>query len=980
MKIIIKTIIILIIASTARADFTPIQKRLDEVGTWDGATQSAALNGPYADSLQQQMPFGRRSFYLMPWRAYVDTQPASSLLDVIGVNYSADARTTEALAQVLAQAGVKSARLEVGWNQIHFDDPGKINGSDVLAAHLRAMKKYGLRPLILLNANSGMPGPARTLRIRLLEDAPAGARTIKVDNTRDIRLFYSGLRGQAYQVAFPRIVATDDATGVCRLSAPLAKNIKAGNLEIIEQKYQPFGGEVFADGSANPALAETLDGWRRYVTTITRFVRDIMSADDATDAGFDVEIWNEYTFGSQFLDEKNYYDPPRVFQKPLVRQYDGRECKGPENLLPMTIDILRDPQAKMPGVRIISGFSNQRPWDSGSQMWPGQTGFSRHYYTSLEPPLSQEKAAGLIAPESETSRSGPLNALGIADGKPDGKDWHTVVPGSFFVPTFRQSYPEFWLSGMKTETMIRDLQPFPNQMAGHFRFSHAGNGRHAEVWMTETNCWRLPFANWLIAQQKLSRDDLRLRALMHHMGAKATLRLLMMYGHKGLKTATLYTAKGDDLGLGVVSENFYKALADNQYVLTPRIADMAGPQLASLQRLTQLMRTGQSLAATRPLNVLNITEHKPRLVFRGDGTTEHPDRYHRDDLAILPYQLSESRYAIGMYVVTRDLTHTWNADRNPLDPARYDMPEQEFEITLGNIAGENANARLIDLMDGGEKMIRIEGDGKSATVRVPLTDAPRILVVDERQAGPLIINPRLKMRPDQSADLEFETNVAVSAEVTWGALPQRGGDGRITTAPSTRHTVRIAQLRPNTGVRVSAAYHELEIRWPRWDYDTQGVNWIASKKGSGESAVPSAVYIPELNHAGEIRFAGITLPDGLKWETAGNRQTLQITEKGQIVQVSLEKTQQNLVDLLPVLTSSDQYDIRIQDWCGAPSWLIEIRLDGTAHPDVTLTHQRYLVTRNGNELVCLAFKGTTEAVRIMRGKMDRIAAGARFSR
>ena len=116
---------------------------------------------------------------------------------------------------------------------------------------------------------------------------------------------------------------------------------------------------------------------------------------------------------------------------------------GPELILPMTVDYVNDPTNRLPGVHVISGFSNQRPWENGGSMWPGQTGFSRHYYTGLDPFGPFRGCSGLLSPATNNRpNSGPLNALGLVDGHPDGKDWSTVTPGTFFVPTVALSMPE----------------------------------------------------------------------------------------------------------------------------------------------------------------------------------------------------------------------------------------------------------------------------------------------------------------------------------------------------------------------------------------------------------------------------------------------------------------------------------------------------------------------------------------------------------
>ena len=57
-----------------------------------------------------------------------------------------------------------------------------------------------------------------------------------------------------------------------------------------------------------------------------------------------------------------------------IRITDSR-ARGVEVLEPIAVDIAMS----YPGVRVIDGFSNERPWDAGSTMWPGEHGFIRHF-------------------------------------------------------------------------------------------------------------------------------------------------------------------------------------------------------------------------------------------------------------------------------------------------------------------------------------------------------------------------------------------------------------------------------------------------------------------------------------------------------------------------------------------------------------------------------------------------------------------------
>src|SRR5690348_13099469 len=52
---------------------TDARPLLDQIGKSQGVKQEETLEGLYEDPRQQAIPFGRRSFFLMPWRAYMDT-------------------------------------------------------------------------------------------------------------------------------------------------------------------------------------------------------------------------------------------------------------------------------------------------------------------------------------------------------------------------------------------------------------------------------------------------------------------------------------------------------------------------------------------------------------------------------------------------------------------------------------------------------------------------------------------------------------------------------------------------------------------------------------------------------------------------------------------------------------------------------------------------------------------------------------------
>jgi hypothetical protein len=808
----------------AREPSAAVLKALEEIGTWDGKTESAELAGPYEDPLQQEIPFGQRSYYLVPWRAYMDTWPARTFLDCLGVNFNVSADEADATAAVLAEAGIRSARVEVGMGSFRYEDPAQPSDPKGIRRRLEALKKHGIRPLLLLNANSGWPCPIKSLDANLTKGAAEGAREIYLDKTDSVQPHYTGLRGMAYQVAFPLITAADKATGRCELSAPLPKPLKAGHVVLHTLKYPPLAFEAFADGRPNAAAKETLGGWMTYVAALAKLAKEALGTEGAADAGFDLEVWNELTFGSQYLDDKNYYSPPRDFRKPRFT-YKGKGF-GYEVLLAMTVDYANDPASRLPGVAVIDGFSNQRPWENGAGLWPGQAGFSRHYYTGLNAYHNFDGNTGLVSPETDSSRRHQvLNAL----GKPEAKmERDRAVLGTFFIPTLRIAMPESLFYGYKTELMGRDLQPWPNSMKGHGRYSHPGTGRHAQVWQTEFNLDRQPWAEWLLKQPGVRKDDPRLLSLMHHVGAKALLRTYFFQSHKGVHTVEVFAAREPDTSLGVMPMAFFDALKKANFQLTDGVRALRGPPLEALGRAATVMKTGKPIVEARPLAVTKLVEEQPRLVFRGDGTPEHPDRFNRDDFACLPYQLDGDRFAVAYYVVTRNMGHVWAKDRDLLEPARYDMPDQRFRLTLTNVRGEGAKVSVYDPMTDRTAPAEAVGrGGTTLTVCLPTSDYPRLLVIEESQPGPLVLSPRLTVAADGSAEVSFSTNVkkASYAAVSWGPLPDRQSGGSEQVRGDTAFTCKIPKLEVGQGVRIMIESDGLRAYWPRWGHDTAGVRW-----------------------------------------------------------------------------------------------------------------------------------------------------------
>jgi len=277
--------------------------------------------------------------------------------------------------------------------------------------------------------------------------------------------------------------------------------------------------------------------------------------------------------------------------------------------------------------------------------------------------------------------------------------------------------------------------------------------------------------------------------------------------------------------MGLVPNAFYDQLKKDNYTLTDDARALRGKAATYLGNVSRLMQTGDRLPVTRALTVDKLVEFDPRLVFKGDGTEGNPDRFNRDFFVVLPFQLKPDRYAIAYYVMTPDTVKKWKPDGDPLDIATYDMPDQDFEITLGNIRGANAHLSVYDPRANKILPAQATGGGdKTLSVRLPAADYPRFLLVIEDQPGPLILEPGLTTDANGKATLTFKTNLPVEPRVTTGPIPDRVGGTSLALPRGTQHTVELS-LEDKHGVRVTIENDGLTCVWPRWGWDVQGVKW-----------------------------------------------------------------------------------------------------------------------------------------------------------
>lgn len=807
------------------------------IGQWDGITASAELADPYEDPKQLNVPFGIISYYNQPWRGYMDTWPASQYLKFPGVVWSLNSQYASPICQILQDSGIRSVRIEIGWSNIGWDDNLTPAAQASIQSLFGTFKAHGIRPLILLNANQGLPCPYRYVKVTVAAPASAGSKVLKLASYAGVRPGYTGIQNPAYIAAYPVITAVDP-DGTAHLSSGLPANVPAGSLTLIDLKYQPFQAATLPNGTSVPAAYDTYNGWMKYVAAVGTAARAALGTIGQADAGFDIEVWNELSFGSSFLDINNYYDQPINTGTPFTyvktRSSDGLKpgaqttftSQGAQSILPMTVDYFNNPANGFPGVNVISGFSNQSPWASGASLWPGQAGFSRHYYTGGWTDCSATN-------QISSPAWGVVNALGNIDGQLNGIDWATIVPGTDFVPTLRVSFPEQWFSGLITESVIRDVVPdsresgMPSYAGAHGRYTDNGDLHPAQVWQTETNYWRQPFFAELAQQTGISATDPRMANLDQWLSAKMMLRQYLFESHKGLSKIFDFSLGVDQGGFGMLPQALLTALNTSGGAITPAVQQAIPLGLKAMTWINSTMSDSKPLDSTCALTVNDLVEYKPRLVFAGDGTAAHPDKWNRDQFAFLPFELSANQYEIPYYVMTMDVTHVWDPTADPLDPARYNMPDQDFDVTIGNICGDGATVSAYDPLQGTVVPVTVAASTPTTlTVRLKAVDYPRFLQVTEAKDAPLILDPKVSYLGNQQIQVTWGTNTPVKASITYGNGWQNRSANEVAlpTSSSLTQTYTIPNAKPGvTAVRIKVVSSGgLTTTWPRWDEDPAG--------------------------------------------------------------------------------------------------------------------------------------------------------------
>jgi hypothetical protein len=639
---------------------------------------AGTLATPYTHPAQfTSFPFGSYSHWLQPWRAYLETVPATTFLKGIGICWDLNSKNPELLGQMLSKHGIRRARVEISWNHIDFDDETKVVPSSAtnFRAQLLALKKYGIRPLILLNAHHGAPGPIKLFERTLAADARAGDTTVQLNDASGLTVGYSGLSYLNDDKAAGWLI-TNIAGNTLTLSKPLPKDIKAGtSIPMATLKYRPFSPPDTED------YKTTMGGWQRYVGTVAKFVADVLGTTQSSDKGFDMEIWNELSFGSYFLFINSYY-----VQKPY--KYNEDSIFG--NLIKETAAYVDAHPADFQGVLFSDGLANTIPWPASSTNPVRITAISKHLYNNRT-----------HYPKGETNTGTNINALYQEDK-------------SGFIPSYSILFPEHSATALRTESTVRDIGPITSEVNGtkHGRNARVINGVVVPnpVWLTEVNISPVEDDPNITAERALA------------LKAKTTARYFCFYLNKGVTQVYLFAAADKDKALGIVKESFLHYAEQPNAVYPTDDTPYISPTLAVTKRIIAKMsqQVDPNLTNTRQLQVVSISDTHDHYQFAGDGTAAHPNLYNRDVFAFLPYQINARRFIIPYYVMTRDVMK--------------DLPPEQFTVQIKGIKGEGASVTAYDPINDRDVPLVVNGKGPDTlSVKLTATDYPYLLTVQETQ-------------------------------------------------------------------------------------------------------------------------------------------------------------------------------------------------------------------------------------------------------
>jgi hypothetical protein len=616
------------------------------LGLAAGAVAAEFAVTPYADPSQLDCPWPKMSHYKQPWRGYLETRSGYEFLNGLGVNLHLPAGTDDLGIRLLAETGFKTFRIEIGWGEMNWDETA-LNNESRMRRRLELCARYGIRPTLLINAHQGVPCPVKFFDRRLLDDARKGSRTVHLDNVQDLVIGRSGLSGLSdYWAAEALVTAINTDRGEVTLSKPLPKDLKTGRVGMATLKYAPL------HPVGTPEFDETAAGLVKHTLHVCQL------AEAAGLSDFDIEIWNELTFGTHFLSINDYYDKaaPKITEGQPDFLNSGGRCW---ELARRTTEAVKRAHPK---ARVIWGFSNTTFYHCRIDRLPPVTdGQSYHPYGT-----------------------GTRRFSGVQERKDQ-------PPVEGFVPTYEIRMMEGWApTFIQTECLIRHLRPdvrLATKAPGVDRFYH---------YMTE---------HGVLPPECGVTDD----AGAWQLKALCATRSFCLWLNKGVDVLHYFVAQENKAtSFGVLPTNLKDLPAQAEF------DTVATPPMRAIRNLAHAFSGSEPMNKIDSLSVDVVSLGPETQVFEGDAA--HPPLWHREVLALLPFQVNPRKHAVALYVMTRDAV-------KPLAP-------QTFRLTFTGIKGQRVEA--VDVMTSAPVAAQTKPLGSNRIeVTLPVTDKPAVLTIEQ---------------------------------------------------------------------------------------------------------------------------------------------------------------------------------------------------------------------------------------------------------
>ncbi|MCM8786031.1 MAG: PA14 domain-containing protein, partial [Candidatus Omnitrophica bacterium] len=422
------------------------------------------------------------------------------------------------------------------------------------------------------------------------------------------------------------------------------------------------------------------------------------------DKDFELEIWNELTFGSAFISGINsYYDPPKVNFKVDFLRPGGHAWEIGKR----TVDYVKE---NFPNTRVIWGFSNTTFFHTPIiELPPKIDGQSYHPYGTGKKNVSKDYPPQIRYPWY------------IEGYIPDELLW---------------CMPEGWAHlQVQCETLVHLLNPESRKTKtkGVERFYH---------YMTEHG-----FDGF---EAKIGNEE---EALLYK--AKSLIRALMFWLNKGISKIYIYCDySSDNRGFGLLNSKIplidYKNYKEDE-LLTPA--------LKALKNVVDRFKDSEDLKGVRQLDVevTSIGQQykvfgKVKYIGKEETPPPPPELYYRDMFVFLPFQVSKNKFICGVYVMSYDIT-------NP-------PPPMKFRLNIKNVYGDRTNVTYYDPIEDKEKDIKIvEKSKNNIKLELETVEYPRLLIIEEEVLPLTIDKVEIKEISSNSATILVNTNIPAKVEI-----------------------------------------------------------------------------------------------------------------------------------------------------------------------------------------------------------------------